>query len=1004
MSDIMRPLSYEQLLAWALEEYRSKGSIFGVSKIVRYREGESWPIFSGRIESQFGPAAGPNTQLAQNIVAAYVAGSRFFELKTVQKMDGRELAACVAKPCITAADECYNCEWSTELEVGQAFDEYVKAWFLCRILSKELSLGDPDAMVFNMSVGYDLSGIQTEKIDRYIEGMKDASETPVFRHCMEASLEAAEKGLFTKADGAYIRSIPAKISDSITESTLHGCPPDEIERIASYLIKEKHLNTYVKCNPTLLGYEFARKTLDDLGFDYIAFDDHHFKEDLQWEDAVPMFRRLAALCAERGLEFGVKLTNTFPVDVKAGELPSEEMYMAGRSLFPLTTELASRIAREFGGALRISYSGGADYVNIKQIRDAGIWPVTMATTILKPGGYQRMNRIAEELRSESHEAFAGVDPGKAEALALYAREDAHYRKPIKGIPSGKMESPLPLLDCFEAPCRSSCPIEQDIPGYIYALQDGRPEDALRIILDRNALPFITGTICPHTCGERCMRNHYEGTVLIREAKLQAAESAWETVLREMKKEKPANPAPARRIAVVGGGPAGLSAARFLSRAGLSVTVFERKEKPGGVPRYVIPEFRISEEAIDRDIALASASGVTIETGREITSVKALKDEGFSDVIIAVGAWREGAETLAYGKSLDALEFLRRVRAGEETGAGTDVVVIGGGNTAMDAARAAKRLPGVRHVRLVYRRTARYMPADEEELAMAMDDGVEFCELLAPQGVRDGILLCDVMELGAPDASGRRAPVKTGRTQEVPATLVVTAVGERIDTALYEEAGAALDSKGRPVTDESMQTSVPGLYAVGDGRRGPATVVKAIADAARAAEGILASISDAPLFGAYEAANTAGPVDEYKAKRGLLEKERKMPDDRCLGCPAVCESCVDVCPNRANIAVKVPGLEKEQILHVDAMCNECGNCAVFCPHSGRPYRDKLTLFGSEEDFMDSENQGFLIGEGTVKVRLADQVREYDVFDEGCGLYEPVRKMIVTVMRDYGYLLP
>ena len=1004
MSDIMRPVSFEKLLAWALEEHRKEGHVFGVTKIVRYNEGEAWPIFSGRIESQFGPAAGPHTQLAQNIAAAYLAGARFFELKTVQRMDGRELAACVAKPCIAAADECYNCEWSTELTVGEAFDEYVKAWFLCRILSKELSLGDPDALVFNMSVGYDLDGIKTEKIDRYIEGMKDASGTPVFGECMRGALAASEKGLLVRADEAYIRSIPARISDSITESTLHGCPPDEIERIASYLITKKHLNTYVKCNPTLLGYDFARKTLDELGFDYVAFDDHHFKEDLQWEDAVPMFRRLTALCAERGLEFGVKLTNTFPVDVKAGELPSEEMYMSGRALFPLTTELAARIAREFGGALRISYSGGADIFNIRMIRDAGIWPVTLATTILKPGGYERLSEIAEELTSAEHAPFSGVDPEKAAALSRHAREDARYRKSVKGTPPRKMEEPLPLLDCFAAPCRSSCPIGQDIPGYLHALNEGREEDALRIILDRNALPFITGTICPHTCGTRCMRNHYEGTVRIREAKLLAAESAWKVVLKEMKEGVPANPAPDRRIAVVGGGPAGLAAARFLSRAGLSVTLFEARERLGGIPRYVIPEFRISEEAIERDIELALSAGVKTVTGRKILSVRELKDEGFTDIVLAIGAMHENDDELSYGRAEEAQDFLERVKNGTFAKAGPDVAVLGGGNTAMDAARMAKRLPGVQRVRLIYRRTRRYMPADEEELMMALADGVEFCELLSPKGVKEGVLTCDVCRLGAPDASGRRAPEKTGETCDVPANLVITAFTKRILTSLYVKAGADLDRRGKPVTDEHMQTTVPGLYAIGDGRQGPSTVVKAIADAARAAEGILASCgAGEALFGAYEASNTEGSADAYRAKRGILKREAAEPDDRCLGCPAICEACVEVCPNRANIAVKVPGLAKEQILHVDGMCNECGNCAVFCPHAGRPYRDKLTLFTSQEDFENSENQGFLVCEGTVRVRLGGQVTEVNVFDAGCGLYEPVRQMIVTVMRDYGYLL-
>ena len=209
MSDIMRPIPFDRLLNRALSEYAQEGSIFGVSKIVRYSLGRALPIFDERIEAPFGPAAGPNTQLAQNIIAAYVAGSRFFELKTVQKMDGRELAACVPKPCIAAGDECYNCEWSTELEVGQAFDEYVKAWFICRILARELELGDPDGFVFNMSVGYDLEGIKTPKIDSYIEQMKNAADTPVYKECREACLKAAGEGRLSKADAAFIKAFPA---------------------------------------------------------------------------------------------------------------------------------------------------------------------------------------------------------------------------------------------------------------------------------------------------------------------------------------------------------------------------------------------------------------------------------------------------------------------------------------------------------------------------------------------------------------------------------------------------------------------------------------------------------------------------------------------------------------------------------------------------------------------------------------------------------------------------
>ena len=318
MSEKMYPIPFKSLMNWVITEYVGCGDVFGVHKQY-HATGKSLPIFGERIETPFGPAAGPNSQLAQNIIAAYAAGARFFEVKTVQKMDGADLAACVPRPCILANDEGYNQEWSTELTVPQAMDEYIKAWCALKVLSKVYGFGDPDGFVFNMSVGYDLEGIKGEKVNTYIDGMMDASRTAIFGECKEVLKE-----LFPQ-ETAFIDAISPRVSRSVTVSTLHGCPPDEIERIASYLISEKHLHTFVKCNPTILGYETARRTLDSMGYDYIVFDEHHFNEDLQWADAVPMFERLQALADSCGLEFGLKLSNTFPVDTTRGELPNNEM-------------------------------------------------------------------------------------------------------------------------------------------------------------------------------------------------------------------------------------------------------------------------------------------------------------------------------------------------------------------------------------------------------------------------------------------------------------------------------------------------------------------------------------------------------------------------------------------------------------------------------------------------------------------------------------------------------
>ena len=229
MSEKMYPIPFRSLMNWVVTEYADSGRMFGVHKEYR-AAGKSLPIFGERIETPFGPAAGPNSQLAQNIIAAYFAGARFFEVKTVQKMDGADLAACVPRPCILANDEGYNQEWSTELTVPQAMEEYIKAWCALKVISRVYGLGDPDGFVFNMSVGYDLAGIQGEKINAFIEGMKDASGTGIWQQCMLV-LKAAFPAYID-----YIDAISPHVSRSVTVSTLHGCPPDEIERIASYLI------------------------------------------------------------------------------------------------------------------------------------------------------------------------------------------------------------------------------------------------------------------------------------------------------------------------------------------------------------------------------------------------------------------------------------------------------------------------------------------------------------------------------------------------------------------------------------------------------------------------------------------------------------------------------------------------------------------------------------------------------------------------------------------------
>ncbi|PST32937.1 putative selenate reductase subunit YgfK [Enterocloster lavalensis] len=994
MSDRMTPIPFGNLMNWILKEHK-KGAIFGVRRPFVADPSHTYEIFGRKLETPFGPAAGPHTQLAQNIVASYVAGSRFFELKTVQKLDGEDLP--VNKPCIKADDECYNCEWSTELYVPQAFDEYVKAWFACQVVAKEYGLGAMDGFQFNMSVGYDLEGIKLEKIDKFIEGMKDASETAIFKECRQWLLDNAD--LFEKVTKEDIEGISPEVCNCATLSTLHGCPPQEIERIARYLIEEKKVHTFIKCNPTLLGYEYARDMMDSMGYDYVAFGDFHFKDDLQYSDAVPMLERLQALAGEKGLEFGVKITNTFPVDVKAGELPSEEMYMSGKSLYPLSMSVAMKLAKDFGGKLRISYSGGADYFNIKDIVDAGIWPVTMATTMLKPGGYQRLEQIGQIFAKDEAKAFEGVDAQRVAQLVEAAKTDKHHVKAVKPLPSRKIKRPVPLTDCFVAPCEEGCPIHQDITTYLKLMGAGKAEEALEVILLKNPLPFITGTICAHNCMSKCTRNFYETPVNIRRTKLEAAEGGFETVMAKLKKPEITS---GKTAAVVGGGPAGMAAAYFLARGGVKTTLFEKEEKLGGVVRNVIPGFRISDEAIDNDAKLIEAMGVEIVTGREIGSVDEVKKD-YDYVVLALGASTPGVLRLEKGEAMNALEFLAQFKATDgNLDLGENVVVIGGGNTAMDTARAAKRNKGVKKVSLVYRRTKRYMPADAEELEMAIEDGVEFAELLSPVKLENGVLYCKKMVLGDYDASGRRGVVETDEVVEVPADTVIAAVGEKVPGAFYEANGIALDNRGRVQADqETLETSVAGVYAAGDGLYGPATVVEGIRDGMKAAEAILGRAVAEDLF------SLSDEEKIYGRKGNLMEEDGKDVDSkRCLSCNSYCENCVEVCPNRANITLTVPGMERHQIIHVDYMCNECGNCKSFCPWDSAPYLDKFTLFANEKDMEDSKNQGFVVLDretGACKVRLQGKVTDYVAGTASDVVPEGIAKIIGTVIRDYAYML-
>lgn len=447
MSDKMRGISFKNLLKNAVQEYRATGSLYYVP-VCRDLPGSAATTTAGQpLSVPVGPAAGPHTQLAQNILAGYAAGARVFELKTVQILEGEALG--IAKPCIYVDDEAYNTEWSTELTVQQAAEEYIKAFVAIKLIAREFGLDD--GFQFHMSVGYDLAGIRSPKIDAFLDVMHDASTSAAWKQCLEAAVESLP--IFERVDESYIRSLDAHICSMITLSTMHGCPADEIERIAAHLIEQKGLHTYIKCNPTLLGYERVRGLLDQLGYEKVAFDTSHFDHDMKIGDAADMIKRLLALAESKGLTFGVKLTNTFPVKITNGELAGDAMYLSGKPLFPLAIHTALMLSEAVGGNLPISFSGGIDLHNIAAVLKTGIAPVTVATLLLKAGGYKNLTRLLGRMPDSVPDK---VDVPALRALCASIADDPYYqRSAARRAVQGRTNPPDACFQCKN--CVDVCP-------------------------------------------------------------------------------------------------------------------------------------------------------------------------------------------------------------------------------------------------------------------------------------------------------------------------------------------------------------------------------------------------------------------------------------------------------------------------------------------------------------------------------------------------------------------
>ncbi|MCX8057503.1 MAG: putative selenate reductase subunit YgfK, partial [Ignavibacteria bacterium] len=849
MAQKMKPIPLQNLLEWIFNELINEQSIFGIPKknFFKKTNGNYFDFIDKKIETPFGPAAGPHTQLAHNIITSYLVGGRFIELKTVQILDELE----IEKPCIYAADEGYNVEWSQELTLNQSFDEYLKAWLLIHLIKNLFSSSKSnDGFVFNMSVGYNLEGIKSHKVDQFIEKIKDAKSTELFNQYLNKIYlffkenQELQKFISISQLENFLSNISSKISDNVTLSTMHGCPSEEIEEIAKYLIAEKNLHTFVKLNPTLLGYERVREILNQIGYGYINLKEESFQHDLKFDEAIPMIKRLSEFAKKHNRKFGIKLSNTLGVVNTSKVLPGEEMYMSGRSLFPLTINLAYVIAKEINDELHISYSGGANILNAKKIVEAGIFPVTFATDLLKPGGYLRLAQIATDFENDTNfiqSTSEKIDLDKLKILCEEALNHPYYKKDFKSIEYVKINYKLPSFDCYIAPCEIACPIHQDVSEYVYLASQKRFDEAFEVIIEKNPLPHITGYICDHQCMTKCNRVDYDYPVVIRELKKFVTEKAFENYINKINSQSKTKNG--IKVGIIGAGPAGLSAAYFLARVGFDVTIFEKTDKAGGTVRHTIPQFRIPQEVIDNDIEFIKKFGVKViyNTPSDI-HIEDLKAQGFKYIFIGIGA--EIPNELKLNSSnkniLDALDFLKRFNKNEKFILGKNVIVVGGGNSAMDAARAAKRIDGVENVTIVYRRTIQYMPADREELEAAINDGIKILELLQPIEFDGKVLRCQKMKLGDFDSDGRRKSIPIeNEFIEIEADTIITAIGERTDYNYLRLNKISLDDKQNIIVNpETNETLIENVFVGGDTLRGPATVIEAVADGKKVAEAII----------------------------------------------------------------------------------------------------------------------------------------------------------------------
>ena len=792
-----RPIPMRRLLERVSRELEMSATVFCVS-----------PGLRGDAKLPLGVAAGPSTRMAQNLVAGYVAGARSFEL---------------AVPGPGGAGE--------ELEAALA--EYVKGSVLAQLLGWELGLGQKPGGVFIMNVSGDREWLSGEEMTAFFDAMADASQAPIWQECCQAAQLSLRR--FNNLDRRDLEELDPHISKTAVLDWTGA--PETLEEAALYLMEERGLHTYIHLDPTALGPIGMHACLEAQGGEDTPLDTGSFGPGLEWFD--PVIDRLRQRSEELGLTLGVRVGGTVPL--------ADGRALTGPAAAPLQLLLAARVAARWPG-MPIAWAGETDYFNIGELCRLDFRCVAVGAELLAPGGYLRLRQLAKlasaAVRRDGVNAREAENRARAwsrqERCRLDKTEPARVRIPGKA----------PLTDCFTAPCQHGCPFGMDLAGALRLMSDGRYRDALRVILDKNPLPHLTGALCAQPCQGSCTRIFYDQPIAGREVERLCAGRAWGDLLARLEPERLEKEC---RVAILGGGVGGMATAFLLARRGVAVTLFETAGELCPMLRREEPELG---EAVELDAQALEVLKVDLRLNTYAPSPRELLEQGCERVILA-------PEGLRYPDGGSQLRFFEA-------------------------------------------------------------------------------------ETAQPDQ------------EDLPEEVLT------LPTRSEAEGGAAQIIADAHALVESLLGPAP-AYPHPAGRRG----------------------------GAMGKKGKVCPVGT-----GAEECER------CLECATVCECCVDVCPNRANVPIVVPTRAAPQILHLDALCDHCGVCARYCPYESDPAEDRFALYETAEDFAAGQQQGFVVLDflaRKVRLRLEGEVRDLSLKDPDWEVPGQIRELLETIFIDYPHLL-